>query len=199
MSKIPESINNLIEEFNKLPGIGPKTAEKFVFYLIKQSPNDLEKFSQSLLNLKNEIKLCNNCFNFSSSDPCKNCSDSSRDNLILCIVAEPADIMAIEKTNQFNGKYFVLGGVIDQPNGIGPEQLRIKELENKLSKNGINEVIVATNPDMEGETTALYLSKLLKKYKIKTTRIARGLPMGGDIEYADEITLSSALENRKEI
>lgn len=199
MEKLPASISNLIEEFNQLPGIGPKTAQKFVFYLMKKSPEDLAKFGQAVTNLNKDLKLCSSCFNFSQTDLCPTCADKKRSAGLLCVVAEPVDILALEKTNQFNGLYFVLGGVIDQPNGIGPDDLRIKELENRIKQNNIQEIIIATNPDMEGETTAIYLSKLLKKHKIKITRLARGLPLGGDIEYADEITLSSALKNRSEI
>ena len=199
MNNLPKSLSNLIEEFNKLPGIGPKTAEKFVYYLVKKSKADLEKFGKALINLKNDIKLCSVCFNFSETDPCSICSNKKRDGQILCVVAEATDIIALEKTNQYNGLYFILGGVIDQPAGIGPSDLRIKELIQKIENSNILEIIIATNPDMEGETTAIYLSKLLKKYNQKTTRLARGLPLGSDIEYADEITLSSAIENRKEI
>lgn len=199
MDKLPQSISDLIEEFNKLPGIGAKTAQKFVFYLMKKSPTELATFGKAVTDLNKDIKLCSLCFNFSQTEQCRTCLDKNRDASLLCIVAEPADILAFEKTDQYKGLYFVLGGVIDQPNGIGPDDLRIKELEKRIQKSKIKEIIIATNPDMEGDTTAIYLSKLLKKYKIKTTRIARGLPLGGDIEYADEITLSSALKNRNEI
>lgn len=199
MNKLPPSISQLIDEFNKLPGIGQKTSEKFVFYLMKKSPADLESFARAILKLKKDIKLCSSCFNFSESSPCNICADKKRDSATLCVVAEPAEIVAFEKTGQYNGLYFVLGGVIDQPEGVGPEKLRIKELEDRVINNGIKEVIIATNPDMEGETTAIYLAKILKRYQTKITRLAQGLPLGGDIEYADEITLSSSLKNRREI
>ncbi len=199
MSKLPESIQKLIEEFNKLPGIGPKTSERFVFYLLKQSKLELEKFALALSHLKDKIKTCSVCYNFTEKDPCEICGDKKRDQKTICVVAESPDQEAIEKTSEYHGSYHVLGGTINQVEGIGPENLRIQELINRLKKDHLKEIIIALNPDMEGESTALYLVRLLKPYKIKITRLARGLPMGSDLEYADEITLTNALAGRKEI
>jgi len=199
MEHLPKSIVNLIDQFDKLPGIGPKTAKKFAFYMLKKNQAELNIFSQAISELKNNITLCQSCLTLADNKLCKICSDKNRDHSTLAVVADPLDLLAIEKSGDYTGIYFVLGGVIDQPNGIGPDQLNIQKLEEKIKANTINEIIIATNPDMEGETTALYLSKLLKKYNIKTSRLARGLPLGSDIEYADEITLSSALKNRNEI
>lgn len=193
-------MEDLIKEFNKLPGIGHKTAERFVYHLLKQPPSDIEAFARALEKLKAEIQLCPQCFDFSKKNPCLICQDAKRDNTLLCIVAEGSDIQALEKTKEYPGRYFVLGGTINQIEGIGPEELRFSELLKYLKQQkNVREIILALNANMEGETTAMYLSKELKPLNIKITRLARGLPMGSDIEYADEVTLASALQGRNEI
>jgi len=196
----PHQIQDLIIEFSKFPGIGPKTAERFVFYLFKKSSRDLEKFSQLIKNLE-QVKICSICGFFSEKEICSTCADHQRDHLVICVVAEPQDLMAIEKTGEYQGVYHLLGGLIKVSQGVGPEQLRIKDLVQRVqeSKGKIREIILALNPDLEGETTSLYLVNLLKPYRLKISRLGRGLPMGSDLEYVDEITLSDALKNRKPI
>ena len=199
MSRFPETIQNLIEEFNKLPGIGPKTSERFIFYLLKQPTEELDKLAERIKHLKEKITTCPICYNLTDTTPCAICSDSRRDQKTICVVSESPDVIAIEKTSKYQGVYHVLGGVINQIEGIGPEQLKIKELVNRIKKDRIKEIILATNPDLEGESTALYLARLLKPMKIRITRIGRGLPMGSNIEYADEVTLANALAGRGEM
>lgn len=200
MNYYPEVIQNLINEFNKLPGIGPKTSERFIFYLLKQPRSEIAKFSQALEHLRDKITYCEVCYNFSEKKLCSICSNKTRDNSTICVVAESSDLVAIEKTKEYKGLYHVLGGVINQIEGLGPEKLKIKELLERVKKNKIKEIIIATNPDMEGEFTALYLAKLLKPFReTKITRLGKGIPMGGNLEYADEITLSNALKGRREI
>lgn len=198
MSLIPENIQNLIDEFAKLPGIGPKTAQRLTFYLLRSNDDNSIKLGNAALNLKTELKVCNNCCNFSVDDLCPICQSTSRENSTICVVGEPLDIIAIEKTGIFHGQYHVLGGIISPVEGIGPDDLFVAELVKRVKENEINEIILATNPNLEGETTALYIQKILEPYKIKITRLAHGLPVGGDLEYADEITLSRALEGRRE-
>lgn len=201
MNVLPKSVQNLINEFSKLPGIGAKTAGRLTFYLLNQPKTELEIFGNTLLNLKNNIKFCSTCFNITEKDPCVICSSSQRDNETICVVENPLDVLAIEKTGEYNGKYHVLAGAISPVDGIGPENLKISELIDRVKKQKIKEIILATNPSLEGEATAMYIQKEVDKLKIpklKITRIARGLPMGGDLEYADEITLSRAFEGRKE-
>lgn len=207
MSTLPFSIKKLISEFSKLPGIGPKSAQRLTFYLLKTPKETLKSFSEAIGQLKKGIVLCSICQNFAESNPCSICSDSRRDQTTICVVSEPLDVMALEHTHDFNGLYHVLHGAISPINDIGPEDLKIKELLARIQdkKNKIKEIILATNPNLEGEATAMYIAKLLKPYteaqnseKLKITRIARGLPVGGDLEYADEITLSNALKGRKE-
>lgn len=194
------NIKNLIEKFARFPSIGPKTAERMVYYLLKQSPEKMDELADSIKQLKNSITVCHFCFNFSESDPCPICADSRRDRRIICIVAKPQDISAIEKTGSYNGVYHVLGGNINPLENIMPENLRLKELLTRIKENEVCELILALNPDMIGETTSLYLSKLLKQFShVTVTRLARGLPMGADLEYADEVTLESALNNRQSI
>jgi len=199
MSPIPRTLERLLQEFTKLPGIGPKTAERLVYYLLKQPKATLEDFAQSLLQVKNDIVICQNCFRFTNQSPCPICSDSTRNKNLLCVIAESQNIPVLEKTNAFRGLYHVLGGLISPLDGVTPDQLKVKELEARLKSNGIKEVILALNPDLDGETTSLYLAKIIKALGIKVTRLARGLPMGADLEYADEITLENALTDRKEI
>lgn len=195
----PKAIRNLIEEFSKLPGIGPRTAARFAFNLLRRDEEELELLSNAIKNLKKETKVCSQCFNIAEKDLCEFCANPKRDKSVICIVEEAVNIPAIEKTRQYAGLYHVLGGVIRPSEGIGPEQLKIKELVLRIENNGIKEIIIATNPNTEGETTALYLSKLISKYKIRVTELARGLSTGSDLEYADELTISSALSGRKEI
>lgn len=202
MSKIlPESVSRLIEEFSKLPGIGPKTASRLAFYLLTKSNTDIESFGQAVSNLKKHLKTCQNCYNITESSPCEICQDPKRDKSLLMVVEEPLDVVALEKTG-YNGLYHVLGGVISPIDGIGPENLRIGELLERIKKgNKTREIILATDPSLEGEATAMYLAREIQKFdlkNLKVTRIARGLPVGGDLEYADEITLRRALEGRNE-
>jgi len=192
----PKNIQDLIDEFSHFPTIGPKTAERFIFYLLKKSPQNLEKLADLIKNLKN-FSSCRICGNFSEKNICPICADNQRDHSIICVVAEPQDLVAIEKTNEYHGVYHILGGVINNIQGTGPEKLRINELLQRIKKSPVKEIILALNPDLEGETTSLYLINLLKKYPIKITRLARGLPMGSDLEYADEITLSNAIKRRE--
>lgn len=204
---LPKSVQNLIDEFSKLPGIGPKTAARLTFYLLSKTDIDVSKLGQSVSDLKKNLKLCQECYNITENlDLCAVCSDPEKDNSKVCVVEESLDIVALQKTD-YNGKYHVLGGVISPIDGIGPENLRIQALVDKLQNRGeIEEIILATDPSLEGEATAMYITELIKKSKengkinnsLKITRIARGLPVGGDLEYADEVTLSRALEGRRE-
>lgn len=196
---LPKPIKNLIFYFNKLPGIGTKTSEKFVFHLLKYNSKELDDFARAILELKNNIQACNECYNFSEKSPCEICSDNKRDKKIICVVARPQDIHPIESTHKFAGVYYVLGGLIDNLAGITPDKLRVKELEERLKNNRIEEIVLAFNPDIQGESTTMYLQKTLKPLGIKITRLGRGLPMGADLEYADEVTLSNALEYRNEL
>lgn len=198
MSILPKSVQNLIEEFSKLPGVGPKTASRLVFYLLKKHQGDIDKLAEAVKDLKKNLVTCEGCYNIAEKNPCDICSDPKRDKTQVLVVEEPLDIMALNRTD-YNGLYHVLGGVISPIDGIGPEHLRIKELIDKLKKdNNIDEIILATDPSLEGEATAMYLARQIEKINTKTkvTRIARGLPVGGDLEYADEITLTRALEGR---
>ncbi|MDD5043248.1 MAG: recombination mediator RecR [Patescibacteria group bacterium] len=197
--RFPKVIQNLIDQFNKLPGIGPKTSERLVFYLLKRPREELKEFAEALEKVSNATTVCSICYNFTETNPCEICSDKKRDKNIICVVAEIFDLLAIENTGEYNGLYHVLGGNLNPIEGITPDELTIKQLLARLSKNGFREIILALNPDIEGESTTLYLSKILKPYKIKITRLARGLPMGSNLEYADEITISNALKGRMEI
>ncbi len=198
---LPKGIQNLIDEFARLPGIGPKTAARLVFYLLTKPEYEVNRFGESLINFKKELKICSKCFNISETEICRICADERREAKVLAIVEEPLDVIALEKSGGFRGHYHVLGGCIDPLNGIGPENLRIAELLERLKGNDeIREIILATDPNFEGEATASYIrEKITSKHKgIKITRIARGLPMGGDLEYADEVTLKRSLEGRGE-
>lgn len=200
----PYSIKNLINHFSQLPTVGPKTAERYVFYLLKKSAEELKKFSLALSELKEKTTICQNCFAISESSPCSICSDEKRNKSIICVVADTRDMLTIEATRQYNGLYHILGGVIDTINNIAPEQLNTKKLLNRVKQNNpptgrLQEIILALNPDLEGETTSMYLTKLLKQYNIKITRLAKGLPTGADLEYADEMTLTNALKYRNEL
>ncbi len=190
---------NLIEHLQKLPGIGPKSAQRLAFHLLKMPISEIEKFANAMLTAKETIHYCEECFNMSASNPCEICTNPNRDNSVICVCAETKDLIAIENTNEYKGKYHVLQGLISPIDGIGAEDIRIKELLHRITNNDIKEVIIALNPSVEGEATSLYLTKLLKPFNIKITRIAFGIPIGSDIEYADEITLAKAIECRREI
>lgn len=198
-SFLPKQIENLISQFERLPGIGPKSAERLTFYLLKNKKEDLNNFAKSLTNLKEGITICSICQNISEQNPCSICKNKSRDNSIICVVEEAQDALVLENTHEYKGLYHILHGAISPVNDICPEDLKIKELLERVQRNKeTKEIILATNPTLEGEATAMYISKLLKPQGLKITRIARGLPSGGDLEYADDITLTNALEGRKE-
>jgi len=195
---LPQPIRKLIEALEKLPGIGPKTAQRLTFYLLNVPQRELDAFSEAVADLKKKTVLCSRCFNVGEADPCGVCSDPGRDRSVICVVESPLDVLALEKA-EFKGLYHVLGGSISPLNSIGPEELRIAELLRRLGEGtATREVILATNPDMEGEATAMYLKRLIQPLGIKVTRIGRGLPVGGDLEYADKNTLARALEGRRE-
>lgn len=195
----PKSIAALIEQFQKFPSVGPKSAQRMAFYLLKMPKSEVEKFAQSIIEAKENTHACDVCFNMSTSNPCEICSSTSRDRTTICVVAETKDLIAVEKTGEYNGLYHVLQGLISPIDGIGAEDIRIKELLHRLAENDVKEVILAISPSVEGEATSLYLNKLIKPFGIKITRIAFGLPVGADLEYADEITLAKAIEGRREI
>ncbi|NLM03990.1 MAG: recombination protein RecR [Clostridiales bacterium] len=192
-------IARLIDEFSKLPGIGRKTAQRLAFYIINMPIEEAELLSQSIVDAKKNIKYCKICTNLTDKDICDICSDKRRDSSIICVVEDPRDVVAMEKTKEFHGYYHVLQGVISPLDGIGPDDIKLKELLARLNTDEVKEVILATNPNIEGEATAMYISKLLKPMGIKVSRIAYGIPVGGDLEYADEVTLSKALEGRREL
>lgn len=190
---------DLIEFFQKLPGIGAKSAQRMALHLLKLPLNEVESFAKTMVEAKNTINYCSVCFNMSSNDPCEICSSTNRAKDVICVVADTKDLIAIEKTHEYQGLYHVLQGLISPMNGIGAEDIRIKELLYRITNNNVKEVILALSPSVEGEATSLYLNKLLKPFNVKITRIAFGLPVGSDIEYADEITLAKAIEGRHEI
>jgi len=198
MTSIADSLDRLIEEFSKLPGIGKKTAQRLAFHVLRIKKEEAENLAQAIMDVKEKIRYCSLCFNITEKDPCKICADKKRDRSLICVVEESKDVLAVEKTGQYNGAYHVLGGVLSPLDNIGPEDLKIKELLNRLKQKGVKEVILATNPSTEGEATAIYLAKLIKPLGIKVTRIARGLPSGGALEYADVNTLANAIEGRVE-
>lgn len=193
------SIEKLIESFERLPSIGHKTAIRLAFYMLGASEKETNEFVSSILEAKKNLKYCSKCYNISDTDPCFICNNAKRDTSTICVVEDVKDIIAMERTHEFNGVYHVLHGSISPMNGIGPDDIKIKELLTRLQGQEIVEVILATNPRVEGEATAMYLSKLIKPLGIKVTRIARGVPIGGDLEYTDEVTLSQALEGRREV
>ena len=199
MSYYSPSIEKLIESFEKLPSIGYKTAQRLAFYMLDLSLEEAEDFTNSILNAKKSLHFCSKCFNISDTDPCNICSNPKRDESVICVVEDVRDVIAMERTHEFNGLYHVLHGSISPMNGVGPDDIKIKELLSRLMDGQVKEVILATNPRVEGEATAMYLSKLIKPLGIKVTRIAHGIPVGGDLEYTDEITLTKALEGRSEI
>ncbi len=199
MSYYSPSIEKLIESFEKLPSIGHKTAQRLAFYMLDLSTEEAEEFTNSILNAKKNLHFCSKCFNISDTDPCNICSNPKRDQSIICVVEDVRDVIAMERTHEFNGVYHVLHGSISPMNGIGPDDIKIKELLTRLMDGNVKEIILATNPRVEGEATSMYISKIVKPLGVKTTRIARGIPVGGDLEYTDEITLTKALEGRSEI
>lgn len=199
MENYSEPIDRLINEFSKLPGIGRKTAQRLAFHVINMDIKDVTGLSKALVDVKNEIKYCSVCCNISDSEVCPICANSHRDPSTICVVEDPRDVAAMERTKDYSGRYHVLNGVISPMDGIGPDMLKIKELISRLGDGSVKEIIMATNPTIEGEATAMYISRLVKPMGIKVTRIAHGLPVGGDLEYADDVTISKALEGRREI
>lgn len=195
----PKSIATLIEHFQKFPSVGPKSAQRMAFYMLRMPMNEVEKFAQSIIEAKQNTRTCEVCFNLSTTNPCEICQSSKRDRSIICVVSETKDLIAIEKTNEFKGLYHVLQGLISPMDGIGADDIRIKELLNRLATDEVKEIILAMSPSVEGEATSLYLSKLIKPFGITISRIAFGLPIGADLEYADEITIARAIEGRREI
>ena len=189
----------LIDELGRLPGIGPKSAQRIAFHLLKVAPEDAHRLADSIMAVKEKVTLCPRCFNVAEGAMCAICNDDRREGTLLCVVEDPRDIVAVEKTHEFRGRYHVLQGALNPIEGIGPDQLRVRELLERLDGEGITEVILCTNPNLEGEATAMYVARLLKPLGVTVTRIASGLPVGGDLEYADELTLGRALEGRREV
>jgi len=199
MSAIPPPLARLIQELVKLPGIGEKTATRLAFHLLRTERRDVEQLSEALLQMREGTKLCSICLGLTADDPCTLCRDVQRDASAICVVERPADLIALERSGQFRGRYHVLHGCLAPLDGVGPEELRIAELLRRLHDGSVHEVVLATNPTVEGEATALYLSRLIKPLGVRVTRIASGLPMGADVEYADSMTLGRALEGRREM
>jgi recombination protein RecR len=199
MSDYAEPIERLIDEFRKLPGIGSKSAQRLVYSIMRRSREDAERLSKAIMEVKEKIRACSRCNNYSDRDPCEYCNNSRRSSEIICVVEEPHDILAIERTREFHGQYHVLHGVLSPINGVGPEDLKLKNLLERLREGNTKEIILATNPNVEGEATAIYLAKLLNPIGVKVSRIALGIPVGSDLEYADEVTMSKALEHRHQI
>jgi recombination protein RecR len=195
MVYISDSLNQLIEEFSQLPGIGKKSAQRLALFILKLPKEEVLNIAQALVNVKEKMKYCSHCWNFTETDPCEICANTKRDGCTICVVEEPNDVLAIEKTNEYRGMYHVLGGSLSPLEGIGPEDIKARELLVRITPE-VNEIILALNPDIEGEATTIYLSRLLKPLGVKVTRLARGIPIGGDLEFADEATLSRALEGR---
>jgi recombination protein RecR len=192
-------IARLLEELQRLPGVGPKSAQRIAYWLLTAESADAQRLADSITEVKRTIHFCPVCFNFAEGDLCEVCADASRDRTKICVVEEPRDLVALDRTGEFRGTYHVLQGAISPIDGIGPDRLRVRELIDRLAPGEVTEVVIATNPNVEGETTALYLARLIKPLGIKVTRIASGLPVGGDLEYADEVTLGRALEARREM
>ena len=195
----PKSIAALIEHFQKFPSVGPKSAQRMAFYMLRMPESEIQKFAQAILDAKRNTKTCEICFNLSTTSPCEICTNPKRDRSTICVVAETKDLIAIEKTNEFKGLYHVLQGLISPMDGIGADDIKIKELLSRLTSEEVKEIILALPPSVEGEATSLYLTKLIKPFGIKISRIAFGLPVGADLEYADEITIAKAIEGRREI
>jgi recombination protein RecR len=199
MAVYTQPVQALIDELGRLPGIGPKSAQRIAFHLLKLPADDVSRLAMSITDAKARVRFCTRCWNFADGELCPICLDDRRDSTTLCVVEESRDIVSIEKTGEFRGRYHVLLGAMSPLDGIGPEQLKMKELFARLEPEGVQEVIVCTNPNTEGEVTAMYLARMLKPFGIRVTRIASGLPVGGDLEYADELTLGRALEGRREL
>ena len=199
MSVYAGPVQDLIDELGRLPGVGPKSAQRIAFHLLKLGKDDALRLARAIAEAKDRVSFCRTCFNLAEGDLCGICANPRRDPRVVCVVEEPRDLVAVEKTGEFNGRYHVLQGAISPIEGVGPEQLRIRELLDRIGSDGIAEVILCTNPNLEGEATAMYLGRLLKPLGLRVTRIASGLPVGGDLEYADELTLGRALEGRREI
>lgn len=199
MSVYARPVQDLIDELGRLPGVGPKSAQRIAYHLLKLSKEDALRLARSIVEVKERVAFCQRCFNIAEGERCGICEDDRRDATLLCVVEEPRDIVAVEKTGEFRGRYHVLQGAISPIEGVGPEQLRVKELLGRLESEGVQEVILCTNPNIEGEATAMYLGRLLGPLGLRVTRIASGLPVGGDLEYADELTLGRALEGRREV
>ena len=197
MSVYAGPVQALIDELGRLPGVGPKSAQRIAFHLLKIPAEDARRLATAIVEAKERVSWCRRCFNIAEGELCGFCRDEGRDSSLLCVVEEPRDIVAVERTAEFRGRYHVLQGAISPIEGIGPEQLRIREMLARIAAEGVEEVILATNPNIEGEATAMYLARLLKQVEVKVTRIASGLPVGGDLEYADEVTLGRALEGRR--
>jgi recombination protein RecR len=187
----------LIDELSKLPGVGPKTAQRLAYHILRASPSDAEALAAAVRSVKTDLRYCSVCFNIAETDPCALCSSDERDHRLVCVVEEPLDVLAIERTGQFKGVYHVLHGAISPVNGVRPDDLKIAQLLERTRKGGVEELILATNPNLEGDATAMYIAQLISQNGIRVTRLARGLPMGGDLEYADEVTVSRALEGRR--
>jgi recombination protein RecR len=192
-------VQDLIDELGRLPGVGPKSAQRIAFYLLKVPTDDALRLAAAISTAKAQVTFCHRCFNVAEGDECGICSDSRRDTSVICVVEEPRDVVAVERTGEFHGRYHVLQGAISPIDGIGPDQLKVRELLARLDAEDVTELILCTNPNLEGEATAMYLSRLIKPLGVKVTRIASGLPVGGDLEYADELTLGRALEGRREL
>jgi len=199
MPDFAEPLARLIQEFKRLPGIGQKSAQRLAFHVLRMSEDNAQSLAEAVIDVKHQIRLCPVCYNYTDQDRCAICSDAKRDRSLLCVVAEPRDVVAMEKTNEFRGVYHVLGGVISPMDGIGPEMLKIRELVNRVGQDGIKEVVLATNPTIEGDTTSMYIAGLLKPLGVRVTRIAHGMPVGGDMDYADQATLIQALQWRREM
>ncbi|TMV43654.1 recombination protein RecR [Paenibacillus mesophilus] len=195
----PEPIAKLIDAFSRLPGVGPKTAGRLAFHVLRMKEDDVLDFAKSLVSVKRNLHYCSVCCNITDVDPCRICQDKTRDGSVICVVQEPKDLVAMERMKEFHGYYHVLHGAISPMEGIGPDEIRIAELLRRLGDEKVQELILATNPNVEGETTTMYISKLVKPFGLRVTRIAHGLPVGGDLEYADEVTLSKAMEGRREL
>jgi len=195
----PPALGRLVDALQRLPGIGPKTAQRLAFHLLKQPAEAVRALADALVDLKTRVSHCARCFNLTDEGPCRICADPSRDAGLLCVVEEPNDLLAMERTGEYRGRYHVLLGALSPLDGIGPDELKVRELLARLDADPVREVILATNPNVEGDATAIYLAKLMRPLGVRVTRIARGLPVGSDLEYADEVTLARALEGRKEV